>query len=168
MATETTTFEQDLETMTPKQLLKKYNQEQLFEIAREHGVETEEDMSKATLLDLIQEEITKPETIEPTPTSMVEDAPAKPINPNRGHSTIDAPVYQTWHITDAMFTAARAAGLPDPKRKAVVEACMARGVAYYTARTQYQCWFKHTDKGTRLISAGNAIPVKKQKAVAAE
>ena len=50
-------------------------------------------------------------------------------------STADRPCKLVWAIADAMFGAN-----PDTRRKDVLEACVNRGVAFYTARTQYQQW----------------------------
>lgn len=46
-------------------------------------------------------------------------------------STVEHPCKLVWHIADAMKGA---------RRKDVLAACVARGVAFYTARTQYQLW----------------------------
>lgn len=35
-----------------------------------------------------------------------------------------------------------AASMPDARRKDVIQACVDKGIAFYTARTQYQKWFK--------------------------
>lgn len=50
-------------------------------------------------------------------------------------STVERPCKLVWHIADEM-TAAN----PAVRRKDVLAACVARGVAFYTARTQYQQW----------------------------
>jgi hypothetical protein len=50
-------------------------------------------------------------------------------------STVEHPCKLVWHIADEM-TAAN----PAVRRKDVLAACVARGVAFYTARTQYQQW----------------------------
>lgn len=50
-------------------------------------------------------------------------------------STVERPCKLVWHIADEM-TAAN----PAVRRKDVLVACVARGVAFYTARTQYQQW----------------------------
>lgn len=50
-------------------------------------------------------------------------------------STAERPCKLVWHIADEM-TAAN----PAVRRKDVLAACVARGVAFYTARTQYQQW----------------------------
>ena len=67
-------------------------------------------------------------------------APAKTPRPRL--STAELPTKKVWHIADEMLAAAKAAGLPAPKRKDVIAECVARGIAYGTSRTQYQHWFK--------------------------
>lgn len=73
----------------------------------------------------------------------------------RGVSEVDSPVALVWTIADEMFARAAKNGDPKPRRKDVVAACQEQGVAYYTARTQYQSWHKHTDGGRKLIADGN-------------
>ena len=63
----------------------------------------------------------------------------KPRGP-RGHSTIDGPCFTVWSVADNMTNA---------KRGEVIDACQALGVAYYTARTQYQKWLKARRKGDK-------------------
>jgi len=46
-------------------------------------------------------------------------------------STIQRPCKQVWHIADSM---------PGAKRKDVLAACVKAGIAFFTARTQYQQW----------------------------
>jgi len=53
--------------------------------------------------------------------------------PNK--STIERPCQRVWIIADDMLVAN-----PSVKRKDVMAACVAAGVAFYTARTQYQQW----------------------------
>lgn len=48
-----------------------------------------------------------------------------------GASTITRPCKQVWHIADSM---------PGSQRKDVLAACVVQGIAYFTARTQYQQW----------------------------
>lgn len=50
-------------------------------------------------------------------------------------STTPRPCKRVWIIADDMLAAN-----PDVKRKDVMAACIAAGVAFYTARTQYQQW----------------------------
>lgn len=46
-------------------------------------------------------------------------------------STAKRPCLLVWEIAESM---------PGAKRKDVIAACVAKGVAFYTARTQYQHW----------------------------
>lgn len=61
--------------------------------------------------------------------------PAKPTIiqgvPYVQFSTIVRPCKQVWHIADSM---------PNATRKQVLKACIDAGIAFYTARTQYQQW----------------------------
>jgi hypothetical protein len=50
-------------------------------------------------------------------------------------SDIPRPSKTVWHIADEMVAAN-----PNVRRKEVIEECVRRGIAYYTARTQYQQW----------------------------
>lgn len=50
-------------------------------------------------------------------------------------STTERPCKRVWIIADDMLAAN-----PEVKRKDVISACIAAGVAFYTARTQYQQW----------------------------
>lgn len=52
-------------------------------------------------------------------------------------STIESPSKRVWEIADQMKAAN-----PNVRRKDVIAACVEQGIAYYTARTQYQLWFK--------------------------
>lgn len=59
-------------------------------------------------------------------------------------STAERPTKLVWHIADEMILAN-----PDVRRKEVIAECVRRGIAFYTARTQYQQWlavFKGTAK----------------------
>jgi hypothetical protein len=67
----------------------------------------------------------------------------------RGKSSVDSPVAKVWTMSDAMVAAVPAENRA--KRSEVVEACQADGIAYYTARTQFQAWFTATDKGRRRL-----------------
>ena len=52
-------------------------------------------------------------------------------------STIERPTKAVWHIADEMK-----AKNPSVRRKDVIAECIARGIANFTARTQYQQWFQ--------------------------
>lgn len=68
---------------------------------------------------------------------------AEPIKgiPLTNKSVVDKPVKLVWHIADEMFAAAEANGDDQPRRKDVLAECVKRGIAFYTARTQYQQWW---------------------------
>ncbi len=66
------------------------------------------------------------------PAAKSKRAPAKKVAPTVASvSTIESPVRRVWEIADSM---------PDAKRKDVVDACVAQGINFFTARTQYQKW----------------------------
>jgi hypothetical protein len=50
-------------------------------------------------------------------------------------STVERPCKKVWWIADEMITAN-----PNVKRGAVLAECVKQGIAFYTARTQYQQW----------------------------
>lgn len=60
-------------------------------------------------------------------------------------SSIVRPCKQVWHIADAM---------PNATRKEVLKACIDAGIAFYTARTQYQQW------SSVQKSMANSVPAK--------
>lgn len=64
-------------------------------------------------------------------TNVNESEGADPLRPRL--STAERPTKKVWHIADSM---------PGAKRKEVIEECVRQGIAYGTARTQYQHWFK--------------------------
>lgn len=52
-------------------------------------------------------------------------------------STIERPTKAVWHIADEM-----SAANPQVRRKDVIAECVRQGIAFYTARTQYQQWLQ--------------------------
>ena len=56
---------------------------------------------------------------------------AKQPVPMLRESTAQSPTKLVWHIADEMKGA---------RRKDVIAECVKRGIAFYTARTQYQLW----------------------------
>jgi hypothetical protein len=72
------------------------------------------------------------------------EAPAKgEAKPEVKHkSDIERPTKTVWHIADEM-----SAANPQVRRKDVIAECVRRGIAFYTARTQYQQWLA-TKKGS--------------------
>lgn len=100
--------------------------------------------------------IEKPDTLgnkEELYNAMVEAADL-PDPSLRGTSDIDSPVAVTWDTAEQMWAEAKENG-EKPRRVDVVNAAIEKGVAYYTARTQYQAWFTHTNGGEKLIADGN-------------
>jgi DNA-directed RNA polymerase subunit M/transcription elongation factor TFIIS len=63
------------------------------------------------------------------------EAPAKKTAAKSDKSTAERPCKKVWFIADDMIQAN-----PQVARKAVLAACVEAGVAFYTARTQYQQW----------------------------
>lgn len=55
-------------------------------------------------------------------------------------STCERPTKKVWDIADSM---------PKASRKEVMAECVAQGIAYGTARTQYQAWFKASQECER-------------------
>lgn len=83
-----------------------------------------------------------PVAFEETPSAVqaAADATLEKKAPTRkievtGESTVGRPCKLVWHIADDMKAAN-----PEVKRKEVLAECVKRGVAFYTARTQYQQW----------------------------
>ena len=56
-------------------------------------------------------------------------------------STCERPTKKVWDIADSM---------PKASRKEVMAECVAQGIAYGTARTQYQAWFKASQECERM------------------
>lgn len=60
--------------------------------------------------------------------------------PVRRRSEFGGATKEVWNIAEGCFHSAEELGLPTPTRKEVIAACVERGIAFYTARTQYQLW----------------------------
>jgi len=97
-----------------------------------------EDASEGEALEAMEQERDEaqnpdaPEVPEEAPADepQQEEAPA-PVVKARNASTVESPVKRVWAIADSM---------PEAKRKDVIAACVAEGIAFFTARTQYQKW----------------------------
>lgn len=74
-------------------------------------------------------EIVKPEIVK----RKIASGSKKPETKPRNRSTVEKPVLLVWNLCDAMTGA---------RRKEVVAAAVAKGVAFYTASTQYQLWYQ--------------------------
>lgn len=72
--------------------------------------------------------------------------PKAPKIPLTQESTIEHPCKRVWYIADEMKDAA--GGLDKIRRKDVLARCVAEGIAYYTARTQYQLWLTIQNGGS--------------------
>ncbi len=72
---------------------------------------------------------------------------------DKHRSEMDSPTKSVWHIADEMVKAN-----PTVARKVIVQECVKRGIAYYTARTQVQLW-----KAAAIESAANAAKVNAKK-----
>ena len=72
--------------------------------------------------------------------------PKAPKGPILRISEIDRPCKRVWWIADEMMAAA--GGLANLRRKDVLARCIAEGIAFYTARTQYQQWLTIQNGGT--------------------
>lgn len=71
------------------------------------------------------------------------NADAANVDPLRPRvSSIKLPTKKVWDIADKMFAEAAKNSAPSPKRKEVIDECVRQGIAYGTARTQFQHWFK--------------------------
>lgn len=71
----------------------------------------------------------------------------------RGKSKIGSPVAAAWKIADEMHAENAGDETRDPpRRKDVVAAMQEAGIAYYTARTQYQAFYTLTNKATRRLA----------------
>lgn len=54
------------------------------------------------------------------------------LRARRDRSRVEEPCHRVWTVASSMVGA---------RRRDVVAACVAQGVAFYTARTQYQRWY---------------------------
>ncbi len=75
----------------------------------------------------------------------------------RGRSSVDSPVAAMWELCDATFAAADPENLP--RRRDVIEAAKAAGIAHHTARTQYQSWLTAVRDADGNIRRLHDLPV---------
>ncbi|MBI5070373.1 MAG: hypothetical protein HZB56_19225 [Deltaproteobacteria bacterium] len=78
-----------------------------------------------------------PALAEPPAAIEVPPVVTEPTADRVRESTIEKPTKAVWAIADEMKAANTAV-----TRKEIVNECVRRGVAFYTARTQYQLWRK--------------------------
>ena len=72
-----------------------------------------------------------------TPEQIPSPSASKPEVVRSSKSTVEKPTKLVWAIAGEIKTAN-----PQATRKEIVDECLRRGVAFYTARTQYQRWAK--------------------------
>lgn len=69
-------------------------------------------------------------------------------------STVENPSKLVWEIAEQMTVAN-----PKVRRKEIIEKCVASGIAYYTARTQYQVWLAiKRDSAAHAAQANGETP----------
>lgn len=94
----------------------------------------------------VEEQEVEEQVVEETASKEVEETSAEPAKKKKATpkiddrlrmSTIEAPSKRVWEIAEQMK-----AENPNVRRKDVIAACVEQGIAYYTARTQYQLWYK--------------------------
>ena len=92
--------------------------------------------------------------------------PADQLPEDLRHSSIPDPVDEAWRTADSMYADARAKGQPAPHRRHVVTEMVRQGIAFYTARTQFQAWYKWTKHGRHLMVDGNVPDARRNSSVA--
>lgn len=99
-----------------------------------------EDASEGKALEVMEQErdetqnpdAPEEQTDAPADEPQREEAPTRVVK-ERNASTIEKPTRKVWEIADSM---------PGAKRKDIIAACVAQGIAFFTARTQYQKWMQ--------------------------
>lgn len=76
--------------------------------------------------------------------------PPKAASERSHKSSVDSPTKLVWYIADEMTTKD-----PSVPRKKVIEECQRRGIAFYTARTQYQQWLTAKRESDRNAAEAN-------------
>lgn len=113
-------------------------------LKRENAKEpTQEEIKRASRMAWEKKNVTfKPEVVVPATKAAKKEvvkAEPKPVNTDLSDinrkSSIEKPTKTVWRIADEMKKANK-----DVRRKEVIDECVKRGIAYYTARTQYQQW----------------------------
>lgn len=97
--------------------------------------------------------VTKMEEPPPLPSEKVTTKEKKPPSttiPMVHKSTIEWPTKAVWAIAEEMHAAN-----PNVRRKQVMDECVRRGVAFWTARTQYQQWRTAKLESDRNASKAN-------------
>jgi len=85
--------------------------------------------------------------------------PAPPVKPEiLRQSKVNHPVAKVWLGAENMVREAEAAGKDKPRRSVVCDTLVQNGIAYHTARTQYQAWYKATDGGRVPLTQLTGLP----------
>ncbi|GAO01828.1 hypothetical protein [Anaeromyxobacter sp. PSR-1] len=92
---------------------------------------------KLVVQDYADQPKSPPVATTPAATPPASPAPAKPEVAKPSKSTVEKPTKAVWAMADEMRKAN-----PQATRKEIVDECIRRGIAFYTARTQYQRWAK--------------------------
>lgn len=93
---------------------------------------------------------------EPDPeTAAPEEPTVNTLKANRDQSIVDKPVKRVHEIASQMYQQALDEQKPEPRRKDVMQACVDAGIAYYTARTQYQVWYRNRQRAAALSMQQN-------------
>ncbi len=126
------TIREQVRSQTAEEMIKANTGSVLLDMISVLSITFEGKQTKAQLVDLIRAKFPAPD-------------PAL-----RGKSTAPSPVALVWEIAHNAWAAATKEA--PVRRKDVVAACREAGIAYYTARTQYQAYYKFTDKGAAPIT----------------
>lgn len=113
------------------------DQYEIVEIDGQFGyqlIDEVEDYSEGEALEAMEQELY--EAQNPDAPEIQAEAPKGKIEITNC-STIERPTKAVWHIADEM-----SAANPQVRRKDVIAECVRRGIAFYTARTQYQQWLQ--------------------------
>ena len=117
---------------------------EIIEVGDKFGYQLNEaeDTSEGEALEVMEQERDEAQNPDaPADEPQPEEAP-EPVAKTRNASTVESPTRKVWAITDEL----RAAN-PDVRRKDIMAACEAAGIAFFTARTQIQKWMKAKKEG---------------------
>ena len=128
-----TTTRQQLIDLSEAEFLKAHTKTSMIEMATEIGLEDPQG-TKGELYTLLVDNSSLP------------DASL------RGRSTVEGPVALVWAMAEASWAESVLLAEDPPRRKDVVARCVEAGIAPHTARTQYQAFFKATNRGERRLA----------------
>ncbi|MDI6528801.1 hypothetical protein QMA71_24980 [Pseudomonas otitidis] len=117
---------------------------EIIEVGDKFGYQLNEaeDTSEGEALEVMEQERDEAQNPDaPADEPQPEEAPA-PVAKVRNASTVESPTRRVWAIADELHAAN-----PDVRRKDIMAACEAAGIAFFTARTQIQKWMKAKKEG---------------------